>query len=309
MAGTRLASNTNLHEYTEVCRTYHLEPLDMALVERTVRGAVAGESAMDSIGLPEATAELAQILSNLVLGKTRSEKGAVNDLLSRSTDLDFLALAQPSTSEDSELYRSMHIWSFVPLQQALEDTASVKMYPRPAKPPRRLRALTYPSQIRLGPLHANVVDLSESGVAEQAHSFTWDTQHSSRPPTFRKRAFPSSSPRSFRSRPPRSCSSTPLPCLPPHFMPAIDAGSTPTVACPNPGARVSTFVFPLPADGAYREGNAPDEQEVRKATYEFIFSQRGAPVHGPAYRRRGMADALLSMPWPLADAGVADYER
>ncbi|KAH9833385.1 ARM repeat-containing protein [Rhodofomes roseus] len=74
--------------------------------------------------------------------------------------------------------------------------------------------------------------------------------------------------------------------LPPLIVPAVDAGPTPTVARPNPGAGGS-FVFPPPVQngqngsgaGASGKGKAPEErdvdeeaEEVRKAALEFMIS-------------------------------------
>ncbi|KAH9918693.1 ARM repeat-containing protein [Amylocystis lapponica] len=67
---------------------------------------------MDAIVPPEVTAELTQILSNLVLGdnviRANAEK-AVNDRLSQTPELYLLALAQFATSADTEVMRSFSL--------------------------------------------------------------------------------------------------------------------------------------------------------------------------------------------------------
>ncbi|CCM06072.1 uncharacterized protein FIBRA_08319 [Fibroporia radiculosa] len=67
---------------------------------------------MDAIVPPEVTAELTQILSNLVLGdnqiRSNAEK-AVNDRLSQAPELYILALAQSSINADTEVMRSFSL--------------------------------------------------------------------------------------------------------------------------------------------------------------------------------------------------------
>lgn len=59
--------------------------------------------------------------------------------------------------------------------------------------------------------------------------------------------------------------------LPTLLMPAVDAGPTPTVARPNPGAG-STFAFPPVAPTPNGEDKEPtgEEDEVRKGALEFM---------------------------------------
>ncbi|KAI0919362.1 hypothetical protein AcV7_006120 [Taiwanofungus camphoratus] len=67
---------------------------------------------MDAVVPPEVTAELTQILSNLVLGdnqiRSNAEK-AVNDRLAQTPELYLLALAQFSTTADTEVMRSFSL--------------------------------------------------------------------------------------------------------------------------------------------------------------------------------------------------------
>lgn len=66
--------------------------------------------------------------------------------------------------------------------------------------------------------------------------------------------------------------------LPPLIVPPVDAGPTPTVARPNPGAG-SSFIFPPPGQNVNgkvksNEESGVDEEaeEVRKAALEFMIS-------------------------------------
>ena len=59
--------------------------------------------------------------------------------------------------------------------------------------------------------------------------------------------------------------------LPSLLLPAVDAGPTPTVARPNPGAG-STFAFPPVAPATNGDDKEPtgEEDEVRKGALEFM---------------------------------------
>ncbi|KDQ51416.1 hypothetical protein JAAARDRAFT_185002 [Jaapia argillacea MUCL 33604] len=78
---------------------------------------------MDPVVSPEVTAELTQILSNLVLGDNQirtSAENAVNERLARAPELYLLALAQFALSADTEVMRS---FSLVLLRRLLFRTA------------------------------------------------------------------------------------------------------------------------------------------------------------------------------------------
>ncbi|KAJ2911702.1 hypothetical protein MD484_g8710, partial [Candolleomyces efflorescens] len=84
---------------------------------------------MESVVPPEITAELTQILSNLVLGdndiRANAEK-AVNDRLSRTPELYLLALAQFAIAADTEVMRS---FSLVLLRRLLFRSAPLTIQP------------------------------------------------------------------------------------------------------------------------------------------------------------------------------------
>ncbi|RXW25102.1 hypothetical protein EST38_g773 [Candolleomyces aberdarensis] len=84
---------------------------------------------MDAVVPPEITAELTQILSNLVLGdndiRANAEK-AVNDRLARTPELYLLALAQFAIAADTEVMRS---FSLVLLRRLLFRSAPLSVQP------------------------------------------------------------------------------------------------------------------------------------------------------------------------------------
>ena len=72
----------------------------------------------------------------------------------------------------------------------------------------------------------------------------------------------------------------PRPLLPSLLLPVVDAGPTPTVARPNPGAGGSSFAFPPVANGNGSSGGGGggaeekevpgEDDEVRKGALEFM---------------------------------------
>ncbi|PCH35440.1 ARM repeat-containing protein [Wolfiporia cocos MD-104 SS10] len=138
------------------------------------------------------------------------------------------------------------------LRRGLEDPASV--------------------DVRLAALRASVVYLSKADPAQQAHVLgllypmlnTLPALPQARLPDFLAALTPLASAAPALFEPHLRVLLAFLPAL---IMPPVDAGPTPTVARPNPGAGASTF------GKAPEEREADDEQdEVRKAALEFMVS-------------------------------------
>ncbi|EMD36115.1 hypothetical protein CERSUDRAFT_156882 [Gelatoporia subvermispora B] len=137
--------------------------------------------------------------------------------------------------------------------------------------------------VRLAALNASVAYLSAFDIPQQAQVLslmypmlnTLPSVPHSHLPTFLSTLTPlaSSHPVLFQPHLPAL-----LRFLPALIVPTVDAGPTPTVARPNPGAGGSSFTFPPALTSGNGKGKAPEteadeeEEEVRKAALEFMIS-------------------------------------
>ncbi|OSC97013.1 ARM repeat-containing protein [Trametes coccinea BRFM310] len=139
------------------------------------------------------------------------------------------------------------------------------------------------TEVRLAALRASVAFLNALDLSQQAQALSLlypmlntlpSLPHAKLPPFLAVLTdLAGSHPHLFRPHIPAL-----LAFLPALLLPVIDAGPTPTVARPNPGAGGSSFAFPLPGEtngessknGSGEKEVAGEEDEVRKGALEFM---------------------------------------
>ncbi|KAL7277457.1 hypothetical protein ACG7TL_008378 [Trametes sanguinea] len=185
------------------------------------------------------------------------------------------------------------------LQKGLQDQQSTEVSPRPtllsisisSRHICSIRRCTIPGSItsrvrcrvRLAALRASVAFLNALDLSQQAQALSLlypmlntlpSLPHAKLPPFLAVLTdLAGSHPHLFRPHIPAL-----LAFLPGLLLPVIDAGPTPTVARPNPGAGGSSFAFPLPGEtngessknGSGEKEVAGEEDEVRKGALEFM---------------------------------------
>ncbi|OSC96225.1 hypothetical protein PYCCODRAFT_1379545, partial [Trametes coccinea BRFM310] len=139
------------------------------------------------------------------------------------------------------------------------------------------------TEVRLAALRASIAFLNALDLSQQAQALSLlypmlntlpSLPHAKLPPFLAVLTdLAGSHPHLFRPHIPAL-----LAFLPGLLLPVIDAGPTPTVARPNPGAGGSSFAFPLPGEtngessknGSGEKEVAGEEDEVRKGALEFM---------------------------------------
>lgn len=130
---------------------------------------------MESVVPPEITAELTQILSNLVLGDNEirsSAEKAVNERLAHTPELYLLALAQFAIAAETEVMRS---FSLVLLRRLLFRPASTPTQPRHPHPAPRLTLYDHLSSQTLTTLERLLLHSLSHEPAPQVRKKTVDT--------------------------------------------------------------------------------------------------------------------------------------